>query len=442
MEVRKDKKQYKMTKKYRMGTVKSRIKRRKGTMSKLMSKEMKQYAESMIKALHKPTPNFDNYTYEMGNVLIISLKKEMEKQKEFFASKEQIERIKEMCNHPLIKRTLAEELGVVPFKWILAKEKLQEEVKLYNEILKTGKARKRLCKMGELEEVADFLFMNGITSEEENESLLWYKVKLETILERHDLIVIDGFIYELKIINKSNIESKINELTQRIATANQKIQEKIDNPYLFIEKAEATRFISAYSASYEKWKSERVTDKQLKYLLELHRRVNGTSENTEGYKLLSKKQASHLIKTLEAEQNQSYNINAEVEREFNTHKDDKDPQNNVVAWEEENNKEWANMLFTFNKWLGYKPEVEVGNIAMIKELMSLSEMLGNSKAQIDEHVALAYTWTVEELTELGIRLTDNITGEINSKKQNTLKEVQRLFDLGYITKEDLQAIAG
>ena len=411
-------------------------------MNKLMSKEMKQYAESMIKALHKPMPNFENYTYEMGNVLIISLKKEMEKQKEFYASKEQIERIKEMCNHPLIKRTLAEELGVVPFKWILAKEKLQEEVKLYNEILKTGKARKRLCKMGELEEVADFLFMNGITSEEENESLLWYKIKLETILERHDLTVIDGFIYELKIINKSNIESKINELTQRIATANQKIQEKIDNPYLFIEKAEATRFISAYSASYEKWKSERVTDKQLKYLLELHRRINGTSENTEGYKLLSKKQASHLIKTLEAEQNQSYNINAEVEREFNTHKDDKDPRNNVVAWEEENNKEWSNMLFTFNKWLGYKPEVEVGNIAMIKELMSLSEMLGNSKAQIDEQVALAYTWSVEELTELEIRLTDNITGEINSKKQNTLKEVQRLFDLGYITKEDLQAIAG
>lgn len=442
MEVRKDKKQYKMTKKYRMGTVKSRIKRRKGTMNKLMSKEMKQYAESMIKALNKPMPNFENYTYEMGNVLIISLKKEMEKQKEFYASKEQIERIKEMCNHPLIKRTLAEELGVVPFKWILAKEKLQEEVKLYNKMLVTGKAKKRLCKLGEVEDVADFLHCNNYINVEDYENLLWYRTTIQAVLNRYGLVVDDGFICELKTISTSFIESKINELTQRIATANQKIQEKINNPYLFIEKAEATRFISAYSASYEKWRSERVTDKQLKYLLELHRRINGTTENTEGYKLLSKKQASHLIKTLEAEQNQSYNINAEVEGEFNTHKDDKDPQNNVVAWEEENDKDWLSMLFVFNKWLGYKPEVETGNIAMIKELMELSEMLGNSRKEIEEQIALAYTWSIDQLTELNIRINDNITGEINNKKQDTLKEVQRLFDLGYITKEDLQAIAG
>lgn len=411
-------------------------------MSKLMSKEMKQYAESMIKALNKPMPNFENYTYEMGNVLIISLKKEMEKQKEFYASKEQIERIKEMCNHPLIKRTLAEELGIVPFKWILAKEKLQEEVKLYNKMLVTGKAKKRLCKLGEVEDVADFLHCNNYINVEDYENLLWYRTTIQAVLNRYGLVVDDGFICELKTISTSFIESKINELIQRIATANQKIQEKIDNPYLFIEKAEATRFISAYSASYEKWRSERVTDKQLKYLLELHRRINGTTENTEGYKLLSKKQASHLIKTLEAEQNQSYNINAEVEREFNTHKDDKDPQNNVVAWEEENDKDWLSMLFVFNKWLGYKPEVETGNIAMIKELMELSEMLGNSRKEIEEQIALAYTWSIDQLTELNIRINDNITGEINNKKQDTLKEVQKLFDLGYITKEDLQAIAG
>ena len=411
-------------------------------MNKLMSKEMKQYAESMIKALHKPMPNFENYTYEMGKKLIDHLRKEMEKNKEFYASKEQIERIQEMCNHPLIKRTLAEELGVVPFKWILAKEKLQEEVKLYNKMLITGKAKKRLCKLGEVEDVADFLHCNNYINVEDYENLLWYRTTIQAVLNRYGLVVDDGFICELKTISTSFIESKINELTQRIATANQKIQEKIDNPYLFIEKADATRFISAYSASYEKWKSERVTDKQLKYILELHRRINGTTENTEGYKLLSKKQGSKLIKDLEAEQNQSYNINAEVEEEFNTHKDDKDPQNNVVAWEEENDKDWLSMLFVFNKWLGYKPEVETGNIAMIKELMELSEMLGNSRKEIEEQIALAYTWSIDQLTELNIRINDNITGEINNKKQDTLKEVQRLFDLGYITKEDLQAIAG
>lgn len=408
---------------------------------KTITESQRKYIDSLCLALNKPVPTLDIYTYEMATALITALQKEVQKNREFYASEQQLTTIKQYIKCPFIKKAFIEELSIIPQKWLDAKQTLVDECKFYEQMLTSGYARKKVCKLDEIEVVADYLFSNGYINEKYYEDLIWYRITLQSVLNTHELIEIDGLIYEKKIINKAYIQMKVDQLRERIVNANIKIQAKIDNPYQFLPKDETTRFISQYANYYKQWETNRLSDKQYRYITELHYRINGTRENTDGYKLLSKGQASIVIRQMEKEQSYSYgSIESDIERNMATYTGEEYTADKNVAWEVEDNKKWSTMLHAFNRFIGYKPEVEVGDLNMIKELINMSVIMGCSLDEITEVIRTSYDWSVGELQELGLVQADKIEDTINVTVEPVLEEVKRLLELGYISIEKLQGL--